>query len=133
MELTKEQIDEINYNKKDYEQGLFHEPWGIDVNEHRLVIYQRILTGGKSGGSCWGTEAKPYHVTPDLDSWEVLDTVLEKLAPGITYLQYRKIMKTLVHSNEEEEYQYYGNYDDYIVRWIPVDDLIQFLTENEIN
>lgn len=136
MEITKKQIDEINGKLHDgWNEGIFTEPWGIDCKEKRQVIYQRVKTGGASGGSCWGTYPEPYtnsEASEKLANWEALDEVLNLFAPNISYLQYRRVMSNLVKSNEKTQYEYYGNYDDYYIRWIVVDDLLEFLETNNI-
>jgi len=49
------------------------------------------VTGGITGGSCWGGEAdQPIESEKEPDFSE-LDLILEEFAPNITYLQYKKL------------------------------------------
>lgn len=126
--MTKEEIKEIN-DKCPYDQGIFVEPSMIPVEIKEPVIYCRYETGGVSGGSCWGTSDRQRYVNePPEDRFKVLDLVLEKLKPNITYLQYKKIEK-MVKNNEETEREYYGNSTDYMVEYIILSELVAFLNE----
>lgn len=126
LELTQKQIDELNKLSPDYESGIYKEPYGIDTFEKRYVLYHRQNTGGYSGGSCWDdSNPRPYEVDYN-DEFPILDIFLEKYAPNVTYLEYKKIQK-LIQDNNETEYEYYGNRTDYRVRWIVLEDLINLL------
>lgn len=126
--LTKEEIKEIN-NKCPYNQGIFVEPSMIPTHIKEPVIYCRYETGGYSGGSCWDW-SNPQHYTeePPKDRFKVLEFVLEKLKPSITFLQYKKI-EEIVHNNEETEYEYYGNSTDWKVEYIILSELEDFLNK----
>lgn len=131
MEITKEQISEINNKVEDaWNEGLYTTPWGIDVKEKRLVIYQRINTGGEDGNS-----KKRYanpETTEKLANWQSLDEFLSIFAPNITYLQYKRLVHKLAKTNEETQYDYYGYSKDFFIRWIVVDELFSFLEKNNI-
>lgn len=124
MELTKEDIDEIN-DQCPSDQGIFTEPYGIPVHIKEPVIYMRWETGGKKGGNCWGDKSSHYEGDPK-PQFKALDLVLKKLKPDLTYLQYREI-ECLVHSNEEIEWEYYGNSTDYGIEYIILDELLNLL------
>lgn len=124
--MTKEEITEIN-SKCPEDQGIFFQPSMIPVHIKEHVIYCRYKTGGYSGGNCWNAnEAKYYSEDPPEDRFKVLDLVLEKLKPNITYLQYKKI-ESMVHNNEETEYEYYGNSTEWKVEYIILSELEAFL------
>lgn len=126
--MTKEEIKEIN-DKCPYNQGIFVEPSMIPVHIKEPVIYGRYETGGYSGGSCWDdSDPQPYTEEPPKDRFKVLELVLEKLKPNITFLQYKKI-ESMIHDNEETEYEYYGNSTDWKVEYIILSELEAFLNE----
>lgn len=126
--MTKEEIKEIN-DKCPYNQGIFVQPSMIPVDIKEPVIYCRYETGGVSGGSCWDSSNPQRYVNePPEDRFKVLDLVLEKLKPNITYLQYKKIEK-MVKNNEETETKYYGNSTDWMVEYIILSELEAFLNE----
>jgi len=128
MELTKEQVEEIN-KECEYGQGVFREPFGIPNDIKGLVVYTRWESGGR-GGSCWDEEDtvnEDYiNDRPD-DCFVVLDKVLKILKPDISYLDLKKI-EALKNSNEETDYGYYGDYTSDTIEWIVLDDLIEALT-----
>lgn len=70
------------------------------------------VTGGVTGGSCWGTDANEAVYPEDEPELTMLDEILKKQFPNITYLQYRKLAKTanLVVIHRWEDREYYGNY-----------------------
>ena len=61
-------------------------------------------------------------------NFEVLDLVLSELMPTITYLQFKEIEK-LIHTNDETEYEYYGNCTDYEIKYVILSELIRKLEE----
>ncbi len=128
MELTKEQVEEIN-KECEYGQGVFREPFGIPNDIKGLVVYTRWESGGR-GGSCWDEEDtvnEDYiNDRPD-DCFVVLDKVLKILKPDISSLDFKKI-EALKNSNEETDYGYYGDYTSDTIEWIVLDDLIEALT-----
>lgn len=128
MELTKEQIEEIN-KKCPYGQGVFREPFGIPNKIKEPVIYTKWESGGRLG-SCWDDEdtvnEEYANERPD-DAFMVLDLVLKELKPDISYLDYKKIER-LKNSNIDTDYGYYGDYTEETIEWIVLSDLIDALT-----
>ncbi len=129
MELTKEQIEEIN-SKVPYGQGIFKEPYGIPNHIKELVIYTKWTSGGRPG-SCWDDEntVNEYY-TQDRpnDAFKILDLVLQILKPNTTFLQYKEI-QNLVDSNTETDYGYYGDYTEDTIEWIVLSDLYKLLNQ----
>lgn len=125
--MSPEDIKEIN-DKCPSDQGIFIQPSMIPITIKGPVIYSRYSTGGMSGGNCWGDE--PYYQSEEIpeDHFKVLDLVLEKLMPNITYLQYKKLTK-LIHNNSESRDEYYGNSTDWAVEYIILSELELFLEE----
>jgi hypothetical protein len=124
MLLNKEDIKEINAICP-YGQGIFSEPNGIPVDIKEPVIYSRYEIGGYRGGSCFGSEAKPYTVD-EKPKFKVLDMVLKKIKPDLTYLEFREL-EDLIKTNEERDRQYYGNSTDYKIEYIILSDLYKTL------
>lgn len=77
------------------------------------------VTGGSSGGSCWGGESKPFSVDVNGPlNIESLDNFIRECLPDLPALIYMKLVKafsTYTYSNVE----YYGNYTDYVVPYLP--------------
>jgi hypothetical protein len=124
MEITEEEIVEIN-NKCPEDQGIFVEPYGIPVDVKEPVVYMRYETGGWRGGSCWDKKAQPY-TKDERPSFDVLDILLNKIKPNISYLDYKKIEK-LIQTNEDTEREYYGNSTDYKIEYIILSELMNIL------
>lgn len=125
--MTKEEIKEIN-DKCPSNQGIFVEPSMIPVHIKEPVIYSRYCVGGYGGGNCYDDDAEPYTEEPPKDRFKVLELVLEKLKPSITFFQYKKI-EGMIHDNEETDNQYYGNSTDWKVEYIILSELEAFLNE----
>lgn len=125
--MTKEEIKEIN-DKCPYNQGIFIQPTMIPIDIKEPVIYSRYETGGVTGGNWSNSNLRSYLKDVPEDKLKVLDLVLEKLKPNITYLQYKKIGK-LIKTNEEIEREYYGNSTDWKVEYIILSELEKFLNE----
>lgn len=123
--LTKELIEKLNSQTSSSEQGIYVQPYGIPVSIKEAVIYMRHETGGVTGGSCWQNSHNRRYFNEEPD-FEILDMVLNELHPNITYLQYKKIAN-IIHTNEETQYEYYGNSIDYTIKYIVVSDLIKLL------
>ena len=124
--MTNEQIKEIN-DRCPYDQGIFTEPWMIPTHIKEPVIYCRYETGGCRGGSCWDdSDPYPYTAVVPTDRFKVLDLVLVILKPNISYLQHEKI-ESMIHDNEETEYEYYGNSTDWKVEYIILSELEKYL------
>ena len=131
MKLSKEMIEDINkkIRKECYSQnqGLFKEPYGIPDSEKRLVVYMRYEAGGVSGGCCWDdSDPQPYTVLDPDNSFIALDVILKELKPDISYLDYKGVEK-LIKSNEQTQWEYYGNSVDYVIKYIVFDELIKKL------
>ena len=116
--MTEDEIKEINDNSP-YDQGIYTEPWGIPITAKEPVVYARFETGGYRGGNCWGSEAGPF-------KFVALDLVLGKLCPQLTYLQYRQV-ESLLKDNRDTTQEYYGNSTDYLVQYIPLSELQEFV------
>ena len=126
MELTQEIIDKINSKSDSYEQGIYKEPYGIPVHIKDYVLYNRYSTGGYSGGNCWNDDRPTYYRNDDDNEFKILDIFLEEFCPNISYLQYRKV-KELIHTNNEREYEYYGNSTDWEIQYIIISELFDLL------
>lgn len=79
------------------------------------VLEVTWTTGGMSGGSCYGNDNDKYHAVegePEPE-FEELDKVLEEVAAGITYLQYKRLVREAVTVGSYTEREFYGNSTTY--------------------
>lgn len=122
MLLTEDEIKEIN-NKCPHEQGIFKEPYGIPTEIKEHVIYCRTEIGGVSGGSCWDS-SNPQHYTcePSKERMKILDIVLKKVWPDLSYLQYKEV-ESLINDSERTEWEYYGNNTEWRIEYIKLSDI----------
>ena len=89
-------------------------------------------TGGVHGGSYHeDSENRRYTSEEGEGDWTAIDAVLEKVAPRLTFLQYKKLLGRTT-TDEYTVNEYYGNSTDYMVRRLSVDELYDFLVENEL-
>ena len=126
--LTEEDIKLINGSGEfdSWYQGIYKEANGVPNDMKDIAIYMRWNTGGVSGGSCWeSSDPQPYDGEDEPD-FKVLDMVLAKLAPSITYLHYKEVEKLII-STETSDYHYYGNYDEYEIKFLPLPVLYKLL------
>jgi len=127
MELTSSDIEYINSNCPNSEQGIYTQPFGIPVDVKEPVIYMRHETGGWRGGGYGEFDtAKPYENEEPKPKFKVLDLTLNRLVPKLTYLQYRQV-EELIHTNNETEREYYGNSTDYEIQYIVLSELYKLL------
>lgn len=123
-ELTKEYWATVNLSKYSYSRE----------EENKDVILVKWSSGGYSGGSCWGGNAERYtsdEKEPDLP----IDDILEKIAPEITFLKFRKLNKEIDYYMSSLEYtqdDYYGNSTDYKVKFILISSLYNIFVEEGI-
>lgn len=91
-------------------------------------------TGGQGGGSCWDDgDATHYAIDGDSEpEFDELDKVLTDVCPNITFLQYKKLCNEVVHNYEYTSNEYYGNYTNYSVKWIDVEELYNYLKKEGI-
>ena len=128
--LTPQDIEDINNDPKlPSDQGVFNEPYGIPDKVKGHVIYCRYETGGVSGGSCWdSTNPQPYSKETPNDRMRVLDLVLAKVKPNISFLEYRMI-EGLINNNYESNWEYYGNHTDYKIEYLELSELYDALSK----
>lgn len=95
-----------------------------------LLCTDKIVTGGSSGGTCWGDESEYYSTSYEV-TYEVLERFLNKNFPEVklTFRDFFKIFN-LLHTDGFTDYQYYGNYDDCIYYYIDSCALFNLLTNN---
>lgn len=130
--MTDEEIkainDEFYKQTNNYEQGIYKEPFGIPNDVKEPVLYMRWETGGVSGGSCWdSSDPRPYrNDTSEKPAFIILDFVLKRLCPGISYLEYKEI-EGMIRSSDQTDWEYYGNCTDWEITYLKVSDLERIL------
>jgi hypothetical protein len=126
--MEQEIIEKIN-NTCPEDQGIFVQPSGIPTTIKGPVVYMRYPTGGMTGGGYHENDYKHPFTIDERPSFKVLDLVLQELKPGITYLQYKQVEELVYNENGETDNEdYYGNYTDYEINYVILEDLEQLLS-----
>lgn len=87
----------------------------VHVSDDKKLRSEKWCTGG-SYGSCWDDHLSP--VSPDEPlEFDELDDLLEKIAPSVTFLHYKKIRSQCVETEESYERDYYGGGCNYM-NWV---------------
>lgn len=127
MVVTKEIIERVNKECPD-NQGIFIEPYCIPTHIKEPVIYSRYEIGGYSGGSCWNdSNPRPYTSIPPTNKMEVLEILLKYTKPDISFLEFRRLISQHLKTNQETEYEYYGNSTEWEVEYITISDFETFI------
>jgi len=131
-----EKYKKIKFSKKTYNVQRKPE-WKMFSDEHQLYANEEGVVKGDSwslGGTwqdCWGNSGS---VSPSKapDSMTELDELLEKVAPSISFLQYKNIANNCVSVREFREGDYYGGstyHNQYLLN-LPC--LYDYLKEKEL-
>lgn len=102
----------------------------------RDAIKREVCVGGSEGGSCWNdAPSVGYRTGADINdaTYDDLDNILEKFAPQVTFLQYKKLVKELSSPTDTRAGGYsdfYGNGTDMETQYIFLDDLAKYINEN---
>ena len=104
----------------------------LDIDNHYL--YVQWCSGGISGGSCWDSGDSDPHYARSGDAepeFDDVDTVLTKICPTLSFLQYKQLMK-IVTRDEYSENEYYGNCTNYTYKKVKLRDLLNELVRMEL-
>ena len=124
--LEKEKVYVSDYGEEDKRQESWKDTPEMRKNRKRQkVLYAEWVSGGMYGGSCLGDRAESRGADPE-EELEGLDKILTTIYPTIPYLQYKKIEK-LIQRGERIISEYYGNYTNYDYKFIPIEDIYNFL------
>lgn len=111
------------YRFAEYKRG---EKVGANVD----YIYVQNETGGVSGGSCWdSSNPHPYTNTNPKEDFIELDVILEMFNSNISFIQYKNLKRSVVHTVQYTSYEYYGNHTDYEVEYVILKELYDYLSE----
>lgn len=83
--------------------------------------------GGMTGGSCWGGAVDtPVRAEPPCEL-DALTNILMEVAPGMSFLQYKKIEQLIETGTRGGGGDYYGNYTDYAYKRLDIRKLYEAL------
>ena len=119
---------QLSYYDRTYRYNQNNNP--IKDNPRLIVEWS---TGGVAGGSCWdSSDPQPYTSHDAPQDLQILDVILEKICPILSFLQYKNLYNTLVKYDTRTENEYYGNSTDYSVKMVYLKDLYAYLVEHKI-
>lgn len=96
------------------------------IDKNQATINVEVITGGASGGSCYGGEAHSYHTGADISTTpcETLVNFIEELIPEITLKKYNEFVGSLKWNFTDYCYpEYYGNYTNYDIKYVTLSDI----------
>ena len=132
----KEDFKDIKFEKKVYDV-VKKEGWKVFADSNKLYTNDDGMLSGESwclGGSwgdCWGNSGS-VHPSSAPEGFRELDDLLEKVAPNISFLQYKKILSECVSNEEFSEGDYYGGSTYHNKQVLNVVALYNYLLEKEI-
>lgn len=112
------------HDKRTKEKTGFY--WKDDASEDGFQI--KWITGGASGGNCWGDEPH-FFVGSESPDYSILDNFLLKICPNISLSLYREILEKFP-AKDDRDYEYYGNFTDYKTHNIQYRELYNVLKEH---
>lgn len=87
------------------------------------------VTGGLSGGNCWGDEPRYGEEAEPEPEMTELNEFLKEICPNLPFWQYIDLMNSVVIRNEFRESEYYGNYTMYATKKVSFKKLYEELKE----
>lgn len=100
----------------------------VHVSDDKKLRSEKWCTGG-SYGNCWNDHLSPVSPEEPLE-FEELDDLLEKIAPNVTFLHYKKIRNKCVKTEESYDSDYYGGGCNYM-NWVCDLEKLYELLENQ--
>lgn len=101
----------------------------MKISKEDLFCSDSWTVGGRTGGNCWGDEANINIEAEAPKEIDILDSFLEREFPEISFLKYKKLMQKAM-TEQFTVSEYYGNYTEYCMKYILVDDVLDFLEVN---
>lgn len=122
----------INATSKTAFHKLVSNSWSQDLVQGD-VLYTSFETGGVQGGG-WRDDSTTERYTKSYDAeFHALDSALEMICPEITFLQYKKLLRSdIIKTTEFTENEYYGNSTDYSVKYVETEKLFNYLKDNNL-
>lgn len=87
----------------------------VTVSNDKKLRSDKWCMGG-TYGNCWNDHLSPVSPEEPLE-FEELDDLLEKIAPNVTFLHYKKIRSQCVKTEESYDHDYYGGGCSYM-NWV---------------
>lgn len=105
-----------------------------EVSLETDYFFEKWISGGISGGSCWDEGEPNYHsvaAEPE-PGFTILDEVLTKICPQMSFIQYNKFISEIVQVGNYTVDEYYGNCSHYSYKFIKLQDIYEKLKEMKL-
>lgn len=104
-----------------------------EKDANRQYLWMSHCTGGVRGGSCWGSERERFFSNDSTPDFTALYELYEKVCPNISFLHGKKIDSTLIQTtNDYGCADYYGNYREYLITYIHLPSLYEYMVEHNL-
>ena len=100
-----------------------------DKKQYRIALFDRVHTGGLTGGNCWDDTIPRYEAATYNKPSTLLHDVIVDIAPDLPYRLFEKLKSKVVTESEDTEHDYYGNTEDYKATQIDINTLYNFLCD----
>jgi hypothetical protein len=102
------------------------------IKPEEAFVSVEWVSGGVTGGSCWGSSADiPVNADPEPE-FECLDRILEAISPTISFIQYKRLRADCVEHDTKCQCGYYGNSTNYAVKRVKILTLYNALVEKQM-
>lgn len=88
-------------------------------------------TGGMTGGDCWGNEAEWLVDASPEPEFVDFDTIIEHFLPEISHLAYKRLARSLIHTDTYTDSEYYGNYYTRAEKWVDLEEMYKLLSREK--
>lgn len=120
----------FSYNLPQFDQYTYQNKGKTALNKKdNPVIFWIENCSGAEGGNWRGGKPKGYTHNIGFNYKELKD-FLRVYYPNLTLTKYWEIEK-LIQTDEYTEYEYYGNYSDYIIKYIELKKLYELLESED--
>jgi hypothetical protein len=105
---------------------------GLIMVGQRPALVNSWVTGGTRGAGYWGQEGKHSFDGDPEPEWADLLKVLDRFSPNISYLKFRRLMASAIGTETDQRSDYYGNETNYQCKFTFVEDLFNFLRNEDL-
>lgn len=96
-------------------------------------LYIEWMSGGVTGGDCWGGTADSYVTGEPEPEFTEFDGIIELVAPDITFLKYKQLIKkNIIKQDSYSVDEYYGNSTNYSYKYIKLSDYYEALKDLDV-
>jgi hypothetical protein len=89
----------------------------------------RWISGGVTGGNCWGRNAE-ISIGPEPEpEFEDLDTIIEAITPPVSFRKYKSVCSEATEHESDTTKEFYGNCTHYAIKRVDLRRLYECLIQ----